>query len=167
MTAREFVALYGTSSGPVPDQALILLDDPRFRREVLREVHQSVSTTAALLRTILEREVSYRETGGCLEYFENLYWCAFLLWRVGEVVDVIPLWRAKNIDFDTGCGLDVQFLVGAGLDETIRYLRSTPGSEAHAALDYILECKKIGDFDAMQEWAKWREEYFRPRPDGC
>jgi hypothetical protein len=32
------------------------------------------------------------------------------------------MWEAKNIDMDTGCGFDTQFMVGARVDETIEYL---------------------------------------------
>jgi len=33
------------------------------------------------------------------------------------------MWRAKNINFDTACGFDVQALFGAGVEQTLAYLR--------------------------------------------
>ena len=99
------------------------------------------------------------DTGG--DYFENLYWCAFLLWRAGDVLDVIPLWRAKNTDFDTAGGFDVQFLTGAGLDETIRYLQARTDTEARNALDCMRSAGMPGNSTTPQEWALWRAEYFQ------
>jgi hypothetical protein len=89
-----------------------------------------------------------------------LHWCAFLLWRVGDLRDVILLWRAKNIDFDTACGFDIQFLTGAGLNQTIEYLESSADPEARSALEYIMKCRAAGDFDDLQAWAIWRTDYF-------
>jgi hypothetical protein len=75
------------------------------------------------------------------------------------VRDVELLWGAKNIDFDTACGFDVQFLVGAGPDETIRYLRMISDNDPAAALEYVLECKKSGNFDDLDTWFRWRDQY--------
>lgn len=61
------------------------------------------------------------ETGGD-EFFENLYWCAFLLHLIGDPADVPMMWQAKHSDFDTAAGFDVQFLLGAGAETTLTYL---------------------------------------------
>jgi hypothetical protein len=66
--------------------------------------------------------MEYRRTHGSDEYFENLYWCAFLLNLVGDPSDVPMMWEAKHIDFDTGAGFDVQFLLGASVEPTFDYL---------------------------------------------
>jgi hypothetical protein len=49
------------------------------------------------------------------------------------VHDVALLWQAKQINMDTGAGLDIQFLVGAGVEETIEYLRAKSDTDSTAA----------------------------------
>jgi len=161
MNERDFIARHSGSAVELSAEASRLLDVSSFRQGVLREIHRSPSRDASgLLRAILDREADCRLSGKSEEYFENLYWCAFLLWRVGDLRDVIPLWRAKNIDFDTACGFDIQFLTGAGLNQTIEYLESCADPEAGPALEYIMNCRAAGDFDDLQAWAIWRANYF-------
>lgn len=45
-----------------------------------------------------------------------------------------------------GFVVDVQFLRGAGLDATKRFLASRRDERAAEALSYISECKEAGDF---------------------
>jgi hypothetical protein len=161
MTPSELVRQYRGDSVPLPQEVLSQLDEPSFRADVLHAIHRDPTINAAgLLRIILKREVAYRRTDGAGEYFENLYWCAFLLWRVGDVRDVLALWQAKQTNFDTACGLDVQCLVGAGVNETVAYLRASPDAEAPNALDYLLKCREAGDFAELEDWSKWRSAYF-------
>ena len=40
------------------------------------------------------------------------------LFSLGAVEDSLLIWRAKRCNFDTHCGIDVQFLCGAGLERT-------------------------------------------------
>jgi len=71
------------------------------------------------------RELRLRTDGGpvCgdgeIDYYENLYWCALLLYFVGDPADVPLMWEAKHIDMDTAFGFDTQFMFGAGVDATI------------------------------------------------
>ena len=90
--------------------------------------------------------MEYREHDSDGELFESLYWCAFLLYRLGDVNDVALLWQAKSVSFDTWCGFDVQFLVGAGVEETIHHLRTKPDPDSRAAMEYLLACKDAGGF---------------------
>ena len=77
--------------------------------------------------------------------------------RIGDPSDSELLWRAKNVSFDTFVGLDVQFLVGAGVDATIEQLQR---QELNEAADYIKGCARSGDFDALDEWFIGRIAYF-------
>jgi len=161
MTERDFITQNIGPSVESSVESRRLLDDPLFREGLLREIHGNSSIdVSGLLRRLLQIEIDYRRDSENGDYFENLYWCAFLLWRIGDLNDVINLWRAKNVNLDTACGFDIQFLVGAGVDETIRYLREKTDTESQAALGYIMECKASGGFDGLQEWASQRSEYF-------
>ena len=166
MTEREFVAQNRGPSVEMSAESLRLLGDPLFRQEVLREIQRNPSLDASgLLRELLRMEVEYRRSDrNDGAFFENIYWCAFLLWRVGDLGDVMLLWRAKHTNFDTGCGLDIQFLMGAGVDETISYLQRQTDVDSRDALEYILKCKAAGDFDNLEGWASWRAKYFDAPP---
>lgn len=70
------------------------------------------------------------------------------------------MWRAKQTNFDTGCGFDVQFLVGAGVEETLAFLARSDDPAASKAAEYIARCAKGGDFDGRDEWLAARCAYF-------
>jgi hypothetical protein len=138
-----------------------LIDDASFREGLYREIHQRPSQAhRPLLRELLIKEMKYREEDPDSDFFENLYWCGFLLYRIGDVSDVALLWQAKNVNFDTASGFDVQFLVGAGVEETIRYLQMKSDKDSRAALEYLVKSKEAGDFDDLATWFRWRDQYF-------
>ena len=90
-------------------------------------------------------------------FFEQIYWCALYLYRIGEIDDMELMWRAKTINFDLYCAFDVQFLVGAGVDQTLEYLESKGLGEAKT---YMLECRDAGAFDNLEQWYDSRKAYF-------
>lgn len=142
------------------------LQEPSTRVKIYRAIHPDpLPHHAVLLRKLLALEIEYRRTNPAShndfdDFFENLYWCGFLLFRIGDLDDVLPMWAAKNINMDTGCGFDIQCLVGAGVDTTIDYLQQHHSPEARAALEYILECRHVGDFEEIGEWVQGRISYF-------
>jgi hypothetical protein len=69
-----------------------------------------------------------------------------LLFSLGVVEDALVVWRAKQCNFDTHCGIDVAFLCGAGLEETKAYLAAVGTEGATAALEYLRHCEACGNF---------------------
>jgi len=69
------------------------------------------------------------------------------LFSIGVVEDSLAVWAAKSCSFDTMAGIDVQFMCGAGLEETKQFLRSTATEPSLAALEYLRECEASGDFE--------------------
>lgn len=118
------------------------LDDGRSRQRLLEKIPPDRATAKKLHQVLLDlfrREMaSRRREGYDLEdsFFENLYWCALLLYLIGDPADVSLMWEAKHINMDAGCSFDGQFLVGAGVEETIKYLEER-GQKAPA--DYLKE----------------------------
>jgi len=43
-------------------------------------------------------------------------------------------------------------IVYAGVEETIDYLKSQKSKESKAALEYVEECKKCGDFENIENY---------------
>ena len=72
------------------------------------------------------------------------------LFSIGEVEDALFIWSAKRSSFDMGCGLDIQFLCGAGLEATKGFLEVSNAPEANSALGYLIRCEQSGDF---KDWS--------------
>lgn len=140
----------------------IALRAAALRAAALKELQPTlVPADRALLCFILEQEMRSRMQNGGGEFFENLYWAAFLLSLVAQVEDVRLLWSAKTLDFDTGNGFDAQFLVGAGVSRTLSYLHSLQEEWAAAAWTYLEQCQQVGDFTNLEQHRQWRQTYFR------
>jgi hypothetical protein len=152
------------AGGGVDETALA---DPALRRAVYVIAADDPHPYHGLLRAMLATEAVYRaaeSTPDDGEHFENIYFCGLLLYEIGDVRDAPALWAAKETDFDTHCGFDVQMLVGAGTDETIDYLRKRGGREDIAAADYIAQCQATGDFDDLTGWRKFARQYHLGEP---
>jgi hypothetical protein len=84
------------------------------------------------------------------------------LFNVGDLSDVLAIWRAKTASFDAHCSIDVQLLCGAGLQVTKAYLARADSQDAAAALDYLRTCEAAGDFTdfSVETQARWYAEYY-------
>jgi hypothetical protein len=93
---------------------------------------------------------------------ETLRTLSVQLFSIGMVEDSLLIWDAKNCNFDTMCGLDIQFLCGAGLIATKTFLATTVKSEAHKALTYLIKCEEAGDFKdwSPQKWIAYYRYYY-------
>jgi hypothetical protein len=140
------------------------LDSPEGRRAVLSKIPPEravVKPLHAQLREIFRREMEFREALGDdsvsddADYFESLYHCGLLLYLIGDPADVPLMWEAKHIDMDTGCGFDAEFLVGAGVEKTIAYLRENGHGEI---ADYLVEQELVD----RKEWEQFQIGYFYP-----
>lgn len=131
---------------------------PELRRDVLRSIlPEDAKVHHALLKSIFDKEMAYRQADDELEYYENLYWCAFLLYKVGDPADSIAMWQAKHINMDTGCGFEIQNLVGAGVEETISRLRDL---KEETLAQELIRYQEHGDFDCLDDWEDWKRQYF-------
>jgi hypothetical protein len=154
------------------DFAAYELKNPSGRQSLLKQmppVRHVVSKYHAEMLDLFQREIQFarelrvRTDGGpvCrddeIDYYENLYWCALFLYFIGDPADVPLMWEAKQIDMDTACGFDSQFMVGAGVDATIAYLRE----HAHHEIATYLEKNKTM-FADLGRWEQLRIGYFYP-----
>lgn len=117
MTSDESLKLYG-----LPAQ-------PQHRDEIRR-----------LLSDELEKEKREEGDQELLRLF-----CA-QIFSIGVADDCLVVWDAKNCNFDTMCGIDVQFLCGAGLQRTKEFLASSLVPSAKDAFAYLSKCEQSGDF---------------------
>ena len=162
MTPEEFLAEITVNL----DQNRILLDSPAFRESLYRHIHPKAEPDQLLLmRVLFSLECHYRsqdedQDDDDFDYFENIYWCALFLYQIGDVTDSLPIWRAKHINMDTGCGFDAQFLVGAGLEETCTYLEQSEDPDAVLALEYIRTNLNSGTFSDLDDWYEAHVQYY-------
>jgi hypothetical protein len=148
------------------------LDTPSGRQSALKSVapnRDSARKHHPALLDLFQREMTFRKDDGVgealpcgegeIDYFEHIYWCAFLLFLVGDPADIPLMWAAKQANMDTACGFDSQFLVGAGLDSTTEYLNDNDQPEIAAYIDNL---RNYGFFDDLVGWEKFRMQYFYP-----
>jgi hypothetical protein len=146
-------------------ECMNFLLEPGFRDSIYHELHHNFNPIyGSFFRKLLKIELEQRKLDiheYCYDdYFENFYWCAFFIYRLKDINDVDMLWKAKNVDFDSFCMFDIQFLAMDGIDKTIKYLSEKNDEDAMKALEYILGCKKAGDFDNMEKWYTDKYTYY-------
>lgn len=93
---------------------------------------------------------------------EFLKLCCLQLFFIGDVADSLLIWKAKRSDFDAYCYIDIQFVCGAGLSETKKFLLKQNSSEAIDLLAYLIDCEKTGDFEgfSIESQMKIYKQYF-------
>ncbi|WDI41263.1 hypothetical protein [Bremerella sp. P1] len=91
------------------------------------------------------------------DYYENLYQSALYLFVIGDPEDAVLIFDAKMSNFDLGCGMDYQFMLGAGLDKTIAHAQSVNRLDM---VDYLEGLREDPDLPDIEEWMKFRINYF-------
>ena len=98
------------------------------------------------VRELLAKEAEAERVGE--ERMDDLaLLCCVQLFSRGLLEDVLRIWEAKQSGFDLFCYLDGEFLLGAGITETIAYLQDVGSEEAELALDYITEGYDAGNLE--------------------
>lgn len=156
-------------------QADFDIQTPAGRKRALRAISpDDVSRHHSLLRGIFEAEVEFRRRiayddlgdadwdpawGKDDNYFENVYWCAWLLFLIGDPADVPAMWRAKfKVEFDLQCCFDVENMLGAGPARVVSWLRDCEMNEIADGLAPL--CEAI-DAERLARWSASRRRYFR------
>lgn len=115
------------------------------RRYGLRPVGADLDEVRALLAEHTERERRAQGEGDT----ELMRLCCFQLFNSGDVDDVLLIWSAKQASFDAACSIDIEFLLGHGLDATKAHLSANRAPAAAAALDRLRELEADGEFESF------------------
>jgi hypothetical protein len=156
--AFEFVDSFRQRFRVLSADDSVRLADRQFRDAVYRAIYSaSDPTDRPLIISLLRHEMrEHRQEPG---FNTSLLFCAFLLAIRRDLRDVLLIWEAKNVSFDTLCGLDVQLLVLAGSEETLRFLRGEGSDAARAALVCIEQGQAAGDFEDLEGYLAFCRKY--------
>jgi len=86
--------------------------------------------------------------------------CSIMLYRLKQVEDSSLIWKAKLANYDTATLIDGQFLVGAGVMETLEYLHGSDelsklptlsiNGQRLSVIDYIETSPELGQIETIQ-----------------
>ncbi|MFM9555620.1 MULTISPECIES: hypothetical protein [Streptomyces] len=116
-----------------------------LRRYGLRPVGADLDEVRALLREHTAREQRTQGQGDT----ELMRLCCFQLFNSGDVDDVLLVWSAKQASFDAACSIDIEFLLGHGLDATKAHLSASRSPAAAAGLNRLRELEADGEFESF------------------
>jgi hypothetical protein len=91
------------------------------------------------------------------DYYENVYQTALYLYVIGDVRDSVLIYDAKNSSFDLSCGIDFQFMLGAGIDATYNYAKKI---NRHDIEEYLDSLRGSPDLSDIKDWYKYRVQYY-------
>lgn len=130
--------------------------NPRqFRQLLLRLFDEEIAFRNALWHGTVE------DDGG---FYECIYPCAFLLHCCAEPSDTVNIWRAQYLNQDIG-ELDGWYFIGAGLTETLSYLRRTNDQTSAAIAEYIENWSPDISPDSLSNWQQGRRQWILDNAD--
>lgn len=124
--------------------------DDTLRKELIEYSRKNKNREFAL--ALLNKAILIRLQPDGQMPIEDLMLFCLNLGLQNQIDDCLKIWEAKNIDFDTYCGLDIQQLPFAGVIETIEFLKQRHTAEAKNALDYVMRCFECGDFNDQSHY---------------
>ncbi|SFF09014.1 hypothetical protein SAMN04487969_113149 [Paenibacillus algorifonticola] len=71
------------------------------------------------------------------------------------------IWNAKMKDFDAGCYIDGELLIGAGLNETIHFLQKLNTTKTKEILEYIEQYETNDDYMTREKVIDFYSKYYR------
>lgn len=144
----SIVNKYNFSNEISDEDALIILSLERI--ETLKYIIKNPNRkfALALLNKIIEKRKIQNDIGNG----DNIMFVCYILGKHKEIQDSLTIWKAKNVDFDAACYVDIQLCVFNGIKETIEYLKSINEKDAENALEHIVECENAGDFQEIEEY---------------
>ncbi|BDD10837.1 hypothetical protein FUAX_32690 [Fulvitalea axinellae] len=150
MKTTELINKYDKSKGLSENDFSMILESNR--ENTVKELRKKPNREFALdlLAFVIEnrQKENYNIGDG-----ENIMFASYLVGLHKHVEDCLVIWKAKTIDFDASCLVDIQLVVFAGVDITLKYLKNLKSDDNSEELfKYIQDCKEAGDFDEIDEY---------------
>ncbi|WP_042365924.1 hypothetical protein [Streptacidiphilus neutrinimicus] len=133
-------------------------EEEGLRRYGLRPALADLGEIRALLSAHTERERRTQGEGDT----ELMKLCCVQLFNSGDIDDALLVWSAKEASYDAACSVDIELMLGRGLDATKAYLSALPMTAAVAALDRLCELETDGQFEGFSadEYSAFYDSYY-------
>ncbi|MFI9814518.1 hypothetical protein [Saccharothrix variisporea] len=113
-----------------------------------------------LVRTLAAAEAEDRADDDFQGHTEESELVGFLLASYRDVTDVWLHWDLKRANFDTWSGYDVEYVVAAGVAETLEFVRASDHPERDAVLERLAD---VGEVDLARWWRR-KQSWFPADP---
>ncbi|GEP90651.1 hypothetical protein SAMN05660909_02862 [Chitinophaga terrae (ex Kim and Jung 2007)] len=127
----------------VPDLAWLTANKQEVYSYLL--LHFQHDFAIAVLNTLTNQRKAQQYGPG----IEDIMFGCLLVALHRQVEDCLIIWKAKNVDFDAYCGLDIQLVAFMGVAATISFLQTSNDPDASKALAFLLECEEAGEFEEL------------------
>lgn len=156
MLPSEFVRAYSRCPGEIPPGLVDAEGTPeaqQLRWLVAKELYwRADAEDLALARHLLAEAIKANGRGAGVDL--ALKTLCLLLFLHGNVEDAAHIWSAKCANLDTFDSIDVQFMVAAGVQRTMRFLHEIGDAnlarsprDGQGALEYLRRCESAGDLE--------------------
>ncbi len=114
-----------------------------------------------LVRFLFQQEALRHRREPFEGLFPALQLAGFLLANYGQVEHVWDFAQAKLANFDTYCGFDLQYLVSAGIGETLAFVRANQNPLRDDVLKWLTQGTMCGiqEQDLKTWWSKQRKVF--------
>jgi hypothetical protein len=115
-----------------------------------------------LVRWIAEQEARCRHEAPFQGMSEETELAGFLLASLGRIEDVWLHWQIKRANFDTWCGYDMQYMLGAGVTATVDFVRASDHADRDAVLERLLDANgepHVDDDELAGWWENARDRF--------
>ncbi|QHT70599.1 hypothetical protein GXP67_30070 [Rhodocytophaga rosea] len=150
MYAEELISDWNVNRQFSDKQLSSIFENSILKIEVID--YLKVNPNREFAQNFLERVLSKRREGSDIGTGDNIMFASYLLGLHGNVEDSLLIWRAKNVDFDAFCYVDIQLVVFAGVEETIGFFILLNTEESTKAAEYLKQCKDAGNFGDINEY---------------
>ncbi len=150
MQVPEIISNY-QQTGVISDSDINrLTEEGAIRAELYR--YFTTHKNRPFVIALLNRFMALRSNPKNLFSGDHLMYASYLVGLHQQVEDCLLIWKAKGVDFDSFCYVDIQLMLFAGLESTIQFLQLSKDEEAKAALKYIQSCNEHSDFQHIEEY---------------
>ncbi len=150
MTVEILLETFQKTKSISDEMVLAICSDEQTRKDLVGYFKQNQNRPFVL--ALLNRFIELRKSPEGEVYIEDLMLVCLLLGMHRQIEDCLKIWEAKDTDFDTYCGVDIQLVPFMGVEQTIEYLNTQRSKEAEDALKYVRGCEKAGDFKELEEY---------------
>lgn len=135
--------------------------DARYALIIALQYNWSTSDEK-LLRFIVQNEVKMHQKDIGLLY--SLHISTYLLAKYKNLENVFLFFEAKEANFDTYCGLDIEKVFSAGVQKTIEYLKQSNNPVSLRILERV-DGSIVDNYLDEERLREWFEEVARAYPD--